>query len=65
MDNSVQKIISVFFIIIVGHIYTERIPIKLSDLSDIPYPDVLHFYNQTLNGFQRLAKMFNPFKVTE
>lgn len=51
--------------IYIGYVFTERIPLRLSDLMDIPFPDVLHVYNQTLNGFQRLSKMFRPFKIIE
>lgn len=34
-----------------GSLYLERIPLTLSDVTDIPFPDVLHVHNQSLNGF--------------
>lgn len=45
--------------------YTEHIPIRLSNIVHVPFPDVLHLYNQSLNGFHRLSKQLGCFKVNE
>jgi len=36
-------------------IYVEAIRIRLSELEDIPYPDVFHLYRQCLNGYMQLT----------
>ena len=38
-----------------GHFYTEWIPITLQDMTDIPFPDILHLYHQTLTGFGKMV----------
>lgn len=48
-----------------GKIYTERIPAKLSKLADIPFPDFLHIYNQAFNGYEKLSREVGLFKVEE
>ena len=50
---------------ILGELYLERIPIKLSNVTDIPFPDILHFHNQSLNGFQRLSRRYGNFRINE
>jgi hypothetical protein len=37
-----------------GNIYLERIPLRLQQLNEIPYPDVLHLYHQAFRGFAKL-----------
>jgi len=44
-------------------LYIESIPIRLSDIEHIPFPDYLHLYNQTLNGFKQLAETVGYFAV--
>ena len=34
-----------------GRIFLENDQLKLSDISDIPFPDALHLYGQALKGF--------------
>ena len=46
-----------------GNIYTEHIPIRLSNIVQLPFPDVLHFYNQSFNGLGRLSKQLGHFRV--
>ena len=48
-----------------GNIFLERIPIRLSDINEIPYPDILHFYSQCFKGFGLLYSLFGCFDVTE
>jgi hypothetical protein len=44
-------------------LYLEKIPIRLCDLKNIPFPDALHLYDQTLGGFYELARNFGCFPV--
>jgi hypothetical protein len=32
-------------------VFIEKIPIRLFDLSNVPFPDVLHMYYQALLGY--------------
>ena len=48
-----------------GEVYNERIPVRFSEITHIPFPDNLHVYNQTFNGYHKLARKFGPFKVDE
>jgi hypothetical protein len=41
----------------------EKIPIRLCDLRNIPFPDALHLYDQALNGFYELARVVGCFPV--
>lgn len=50
---------------ILGELYTERIPVRLSNITHIPFPDILHVYNQAFNGYEKLARNLGPFKVDE
>lgn len=43
----------------------ERISKRLSDLNEIPYPDVLHLYSQAFRGFELMLRQVGPFNVTE
>ena len=55
-SNFVQVSIKVIFSkIILGNIFLERIPVRLSNVSDLPFPDVLHVNKQSLEGFKRLT----------
>jgi hypothetical protein len=40
-----------------GHLFIERIPHRLSEVKDIPYPDVLHIYKQAIKGFNILQQI--------
>lgn len=46
-------------------LFIEKIPIRLSDIEHIPFPDFLHLYAQSLKGFQVLADRVGPFIVEE
>lgn len=46
-------------------LFIEAIPIRLSDIEHIPYPDYLHLYSQALRGFNQLAKEVGCFAVEE
>ena len=48
-----------------GNIFVEQIPLRLSNMEDIPYPDSLHLYDATINGFGQLASEVNPFRIDE
>lgn len=41
----------------------EKIPIRLCDLHDIPFPDALHLYDQALTGYYDLARFMGCFPV--
>lgn len=43
----------------------ERIPLTLSDVTDIPFPDILHVHHQSLSGYERLAKRYGNFPINE
>jgi hypothetical protein len=46
-------------------LFIEAIPIRLSDIEHIPFPDYIHLYNQALRGFQKLYKAIGYFSVEE
>ena len=48
-----------------GVIYIERVPLRLSKINEIPFPDVLHLYAQAFRGFELLRQQAGPFNVTE
>lgn len=48
----------------IGYVYIERIPLRLSNITDIPFPDILHAYFNALEGFQILAKQFGFFIIS-
>ena len=43
----------------------ERIPLRLSNVTEIPFPDILHLHSQALKGFDLLQKEAGPFYVDE
>jgi hypothetical protein len=48
-----------------GSIYLERIPVRLSQINEIPFPDVLHLYHQAFRGFAKLFDKVGYFEPTE
>jgi hypothetical protein len=42
-------------------IYIEHIPLRLGDVTDIPYPDNLYLLRNSLKGFALLYKIFGYF----
>ena len=46
-------------------VYTERIPIKLAEIEDIPYPDNLYVLLSCLDGFGRIVEYMGCFNVSE
>ena len=46
-------------------VYIERIPIKLSDIKDIPYPDNLYVLLAALDGFDRIVQKAGFFEIQE
>jgi hypothetical protein len=46
-------------------LFLEHIPITLSDIEHIPYPDHLHIYDQSFKGFQQLATAVGCFIVED
>jgi hypothetical protein len=46
-------------------LYTERIPIKLSDIKDIPYPDNLYILQASLEGFHTVYHKTGFFEIQE
>lgn len=49
----------------VENILVERIPIRFSNVKDIPFPDILHVYEATINGFSELQKYAGNFHIDE
>lgn len=45
--------------------FVEKIPLRLSNVEDIPYPDVIHLYDACLNGFSQLTTVIGFFPVDE
>lgn len=48
-----------------GHMFTERIPLRLNEIKDIPFPDSLHLVNASLLGFRELFDKIGSFSVTD
>ena len=46
-------------------LFIEEIPIRLSDIEDVPFPDNLHLYSQCLGGLRELASSVGCFEVME
>lgn len=46
-----------------GTLYTERIPLKLSEIKDIPYPDNLYILMSALEGFSVIYNKIGFFVV--
>ena len=46
-----------------AYLYLEKIPIRLCDLHDFPFPDALHLYDQALTGYYDLARFMGCFPV--
>ena len=45
--------------------YLENIVLRLSQIGQVPYPDIIHLYSQTLRGFQDLSRHLGYFEVDE
>lgn len=48
-----------------GSVYLERIPVRLAQINEIPFPDVLHLYHQAFRGFSKLFDKVGYFDPTE
>lgn len=48
-----------------GGLFLEIIPYTLSNLNEIPYPDVLHIYDQAFKGYQAMIPYVGYFIVEE
>jgi hypothetical protein len=46
-------------------VYIEHIPVRLSDIQDIPYPENLYVLFSTLDGFEKLYHNVGYFKINE
>jgi hypothetical protein len=47
-----------------GNVYLEHIPVRLNQINEIPYPDVLHVYHQAFRGFAKLFDKVGYFEPT-
>ena len=47
------------------NIFIERLRLRLSNITDLPYPDILHLYDASLQGFAQLADVVGFFRVDE
>lgn len=61
-DNTVEDICSKHYQIT---LYIEHIPLRLSNVKDIPYPDSLHLIETCLKGFALLYEKGGYFRVEE
>ena len=48
-----------------GFVYTERIPLRMNEIKDLPFPDTLHLVNSCLRGFRDLYTKTGGFDVNE
>ncbi len=48
-----------------GDLYTERIPVRLSNITEVPYPSSMHIYSHALSGFEELYRKEGPFAVSQ
>lgn len=62
VDNSENEFCSKYY---KGSLFTERIPLRLFQFSDIQFPDILHVYSQCLKGFAELYDTVGYFVITE
>lgn len=46
-------------------IFVEKIPVRLSDINSVPFPDVLHLYEAGFRGFGELYGKVGYFQVSE
>lgn len=43
----------------------EKIPLRMSNIQDIPYPDVLHLLDACIRGYRQLSNKVGFFNVDE
>lgn len=48
-----------------GKIFLEKIPVRLSNVKDIPFPDILHVYDSSLKGYSVLRDRTGNFHIDE
>lgn len=48
-----------------GFLYTERIPLRMNEIKDLPFPDTLHLVNACLRGFRELYLKTGGFEVND
>lgn len=60
-QNTRQELCSTFYS---GSLFLERIPLRLSEINDLPYPDNLHLANSCLRGFKELYDRVGSFTVS-
>ena len=61
-DESTSELCAAYYR---GNLYLERIHLRLSDIDEIPYPDILHMYSQCFKGYAELFDAFGYFDVIE
>jgi hypothetical protein len=45
--------------------FAERMHLRLSQINDVPYPDVLHLYSNILHGYHELFRKIGYFPINE
>lgn len=45
--------------------YVEHIPVRLSDIQDIPFPENLYLLYSALDGFEKLYRTIGYFHISE
>lgn len=48
-----------------ARVYVERIPVRLSDIEDIPFPENLYLLLSALDGLEKLYRSVGYFRPTE
>lgn len=57
-DSSVDELCSRSYSV---SLFLERVRLRMCDVTDVPYPDVLHLYHAALSGFATLFRIFGYF----
>ncbi len=48
-----------------GYLYVDKVDLRLKEINDIPFPDLLYMFKATLNGFKFLYEKVGYFDIQE
>lgn len=57
------RLLLVKYIFSLGLLYTERIPIRINNISPVCFPDCLHLVTQVIYGLEKLCQYFGYFRI--
>ena len=60
-EEARQEMCSTFYY---GSIFLERIPLRLNEIKDLPFPDSVHLIHNCLRGFRELYNRVGSFTVS-